>query len=47
MYQEEYAIFNAYVPVYGHYVFAETPKYTVIFHDYDPLNRTWLKRSDY
>ena len=34
MYQNEYAMFNAYVPAYGHYVFAETPQYTVIFHDY-------------
>uniref|UniRef100_A0A914END6 Apple domain-containing protein n=1 Tax=Acrobeloides nanus TaxID=290746 RepID=A0A914END6_9BILA len=28
-YQDEYAMFNAYVPAYGHYVFAETPEYTL------------------
>uniref|UniRef100_A0A914EGF3 Uncharacterized protein n=1 Tax=Acrobeloides nanus TaxID=290746 RepID=A0A914EGF3_9BILA len=28
MYQNVYAMFNAYVPVYGHYVFVETPEYT-------------------
>ena len=34
MYKDVYAMFNAYVPAYGHYVFVETPEYTVIFHDY-------------
>uniref|UniRef100_A0A914DT89 C-type lectin domain-containing protein n=1 Tax=Acrobeloides nanus TaxID=290746 RepID=A0A914DT89_9BILA len=27
-YQDEYAIFNVYVPVHGHYVFVETPEYS-------------------